>query len=178
MPLSINVGLSRKASRNYQSTGVSINVTAELDQSLLAKPQELQRQIDGLYAQAEDALDRQVGSHSDPRSDPRNQPRTAPQATSRPDDRPRGNGQDQSRANGRNGTNGHPRAGTSAGNGAQMTASQKRAIEAIADRLGLDPSEEIRQAFGLDFDRLSLREASKVIDHLKGIQPQTRGNGR
>ena len=31
MPLSINVGLSRKASRDYQSTGVSINVTAELD---------------------------------------------------------------------------------------------------------------------------------------------------
>ena len=38
MPLSINVGLSRKASKDYQSTGVSINVTAELDQSLLAKP--------------------------------------------------------------------------------------------------------------------------------------------
>ncbi len=34
MPLSINVGLSRKASRDYQSTGVSINVTAELDQAL------------------------------------------------------------------------------------------------------------------------------------------------
>lgn len=39
MPLSINVGLSRKASRDYQSTGVSINVTAELDQTLLARPE-------------------------------------------------------------------------------------------------------------------------------------------
>jgi hypothetical protein len=29
MPSSINVGLSRKASKDYQSTGVSINVTAE-----------------------------------------------------------------------------------------------------------------------------------------------------
>ena len=27
MPLSINVGLSRKASKDYQSTGISINVT-------------------------------------------------------------------------------------------------------------------------------------------------------
>jgi hypothetical protein len=45
MPLSINVGLSRKASKDYQSTGVSINVTAELDQALLAKPDELQQQV-------------------------------------------------------------------------------------------------------------------------------------
>ena len=45
MPLSINVGLSRKASKDYQSTGVSINVTAELDQALLTKPDELQKQV-------------------------------------------------------------------------------------------------------------------------------------
>ena len=61
MPLSINVGLSRKASKDFQSSGVSINVTAELDQSLLARPDELQQQIDALYAQAQQALDRQAG---------------------------------------------------------------------------------------------------------------------
>ena len=43
MPLSINVGLSRKASKNYQSTGVSINIVAELDAALLARPEELQQ---------------------------------------------------------------------------------------------------------------------------------------
>jgi len=48
MPLSVNVGLSRKASKDFQSTGVSINVTAELDQSLLAKPDQLQKQIGDL----------------------------------------------------------------------------------------------------------------------------------
>src|SRR5208282_3705820 len=48
MPLSINVGLSRKASKDYQSTGVSINVTAELDQALLARPDQLQKQIGDL----------------------------------------------------------------------------------------------------------------------------------
>src|SRR5438105_4063921 len=62
MPLTVNVGLSRKASRDYQSTGVSINVTAELDQSLLAHPQELQRRIDDLYCQAQAAIDRRAGS--------------------------------------------------------------------------------------------------------------------
>src|SRR4051794_8578179 len=61
MPLSINVGLSRKSSRDFQSTGFSINVTAELDQSLLSRPDELQVQIDALYAQAGAALDRQAG---------------------------------------------------------------------------------------------------------------------
>src|SRR3954447_8338274 len=60
MPLSINVGLSRKASKDFQSSGVSINVTAELDQSLLARPDELQQQIDALYAHAQQALDRQA----------------------------------------------------------------------------------------------------------------------
>src|SRR5207249_6709513 len=55
MPLSINVGLSRKASKDYQSTGVSINVTAELDQTLLARPEELQQQIASLYTQCEGA---------------------------------------------------------------------------------------------------------------------------
>ena len=58
MPLSMNVGLSRKASRDYRSTGVSINVTAELDQSPLAKPEELQKQIGGLYFRTQSALDR------------------------------------------------------------------------------------------------------------------------
>ena len=41
MPLTINVGLSRKASKDYQSTGVSINVTAELDSAFLSKPDQL-----------------------------------------------------------------------------------------------------------------------------------------
>ena len=61
MPLSINVGLSRKASRDFQSAGYSINVTAELDQSLLARPDELQRQVADLYAQAESALNQAAG---------------------------------------------------------------------------------------------------------------------
>ena len=57
---SISVGLSRKASKDYQSTGCSINVTLELDQALLAKPEELQKQIADLYGHAESALARQV----------------------------------------------------------------------------------------------------------------------
>jgi len=53
MPLSVNVGLSRKASANYQSAGVSINLAAELDQTLLERPEELQRRIADILSDAE-----------------------------------------------------------------------------------------------------------------------------
>ena len=146
MPLTINVGLSRKASKDYQSSGVSINVTAELDQSLLARPRELQAEIGRLYAQAEEGLARQV---------------------ERPDDASQSN-------------NGRPTSGR--GNGrpapAPATRAQRKAIDAIGRRLGLDVAEEVRHEFGWALDRLSVTEASKVIDHLKGLtNPQAAGNG-
>ena len=148
MPLTINVGLSRKASKDYQSSGVSINVTAELDQSLLARPRELQAEIDRLYAQAEEGLARQA---------------------ERPDDASQSN-------------NGRPT--SDRGNGrpapapAPATRAQRKAIDAIGRRLGLDVIEEIRHEFGWALDRLSVAEASKVIDHLKGLtNPQAAGNG-
>jgi len=60
MPLLINVGLNRKASKDFQSVGVSLNLTAELDQGLLSDPQRLQSEIDRIYGQAEEALERQI----------------------------------------------------------------------------------------------------------------------
>ena len=142
MPLTINVGLSKKASQNYQSTGVSINITAEVDHGLLGDPPQLQQRIDALYAEAEHAISRQVEERAEP---------------------------EQSQEEGRNG-------GRS--NGAAMTASQSRAIEAIARRLGIDPAAECRRHLGRDLDRLSVREASSLIDHLKSLRPVARnGSG-
>ena len=60
MPLTVNVGLNRKASRDFQSAGVSINLAAELDMGLLADPPRLQHEIEKVYMQAEAALDKQV----------------------------------------------------------------------------------------------------------------------
>lgn len=170
MPLSVNVGLSRKRSKDYQSEGVSINLTAELDQSLLARPEELQQQIDGLYQQAEAALDRQV---SVPQSQP--QPRQQQHQRSQPNRsggynrsaRSQGNGkgdhhqqQQPSQSNGTGNGNGRPNAGT-------MTESQKRAINAIARRLNLDATYECQQVFGWELDKLTIKQASELIDHLK-----------
>jgi hypothetical protein len=146
MPLTINVGLSRKASKDYQSSGTSINLTAELDQLLLARPDELQRQIGDLYQQAEHAMTRQAS-----------QPSSAPASS-------------QGQANTAGGGNGNGRNG---GNGqvAPMTQSQLRAIHAIAKRLGIDPAAECMRQFGWDLNRLSIRDASTIIDHLKSLQP-------
>jgi hypothetical protein len=154
MPLSINVGLSRKASKDYQSTGVSINVTAELDQSLLAKPDELQAQVANLYAQAESALEQQASGMN----------QREPTSRSGYNDRRNGN---NGRGNGSRRTN---------GNGSGMTESQRRAILSIARRVNVDPALEARDIVGSDLDNLNVRQASELIDHLKAIQPS--GNGR
>ena len=143
MPLTIDVGLSRKASENFQSTGMSINITAELDQSLLARPDHLQEEIDHLYDQARDALDRQ--------SDRLQAQTDKPDSPIAP------------------GGNGH------ANNNSQavvpMTQAQNRAITAITRRLGIDAANECRNAFNWDLAKLSIRQASEFIDHLKTLQP-------
>ena len=64
---------------------------------------------------------------------------------------------------------------SAASNGARdarpATDSQLRAIRAISERLGLDPEAQAQQQFGRDLSELSLPEASRLIDHLKGLTP-------
>ena len=59
------------------------------------------------------------------------------------------------------------------------TASQLRAIRAIAERLSLDPERVTRDAAGAGLDALTLWQASQVIDELKrrAGEPAGRGNG-
>lgn len=170
MPLSINVGLSRKASKDYQSTGISLNITAELDQALLAKPAELQAQVSNLYAQAEAALDRQAQRMGEPDAAQRHpEPHDDGHAA-------RGNGNGRSNGNGSYGNNGGGRRAN--GNGSSATDSQRRAIAAIARRMGVDPALEARDIIGAELDDLTLRQASELIDHLKSLQPASGRNGR
>lgn len=148
MPLTVNVGLSRKQSENFNSQGCSIHLSAELDQSLLARPDDLQGAIHELYEQAEYALVRQASSTRQGPAD-RNGTHSTPTRVS-------GNAH---AGNGR--LSGMP--------GRGMTPSQRRAVFSIAEQLGLDPVDEARDAFGIDLDHASLEEASKLIDHLKAI---------
>lgn len=146
MPLTINVGLNRKASRDYQSTGASINIQAELDGALLARPAELQAAIESLYAEARAALDRQTGEPA---------PAEKPREPRRPTN---GNGyQHVNRFAGRNGN----------GSGHAMTERQKRAIQVIGRERGIDPYQSARDTFHVDFDALTARQASELIDNLR-----------
>lgn len=160
MPLSINVGLSRKASKDYQSTGVFLNLVSELPQELLSRPEELQARIDDLFHQVEDAVNRHAGAPASARAPAR---RTASNGNA-----------SRTTGNGRYVRNGN---GTRAnGNGGAMTESQRRAILAIAKRANIDPEAEALDVIGAGIDELTLRQASELIDHLKGIEPA--GNGR
>ncbi|MCL2648180.1 MAG: hypothetical protein FWD61_14415 [Phycisphaerales bacterium] len=172
MPLSINVGLSRKASKDYQSTGYSINVTAELDQSLLAKPGELQAQIDGLYAQAEDAINRQVKTHTSASTMEKVNGEGYHRNSANGNGHANGNG--YTNGNGRTNGNGH----VGNHNGGGVTKSQARAIESIADRAGLDPAQEAHDLFGVSLDELTIKQASELIDHLKSQAPAQNGHSR
>jgi hypothetical protein len=180
MPLSINVGLSRKASRDYQSQGHSINVTAELDQSLLARPGELQAQIADLYHQAQVALDRAAAEPAHP--SPAN-------GAINGQSHGRANGQAGSHTNGRYSrqlqtpgptpANHNPQARIAApADGPPLTASQKRAIFSIAHRLGLDPQEVCGDEVGCAIEDLRLRQASELIDLLKSLDTSAVAGGK
>ena len=159
MPLTINVGVSRKASHNYQSRGVSLNMTAELDQALLSRPAELQEQISQLYLQAEHALRRQMngGQAGSP----------APGFACGLAEADRGltsiaeasNGSHAAAADAQRGHNAKPRA--------PATRAQRRAIENIAAQLGLDVTDECHRVVKCAPDALTIRTASHMIDYLR-----------
>ena len=56
---------------------------------------------------------------------------------------------------------------------APMTASQRRAILAIVKRWGINLDAECREYFGEQFEKLSISQASELIDHLKNQEPAT-----
>jgi hypothetical protein len=164
VPLIVTVGLIRKRSENYQSDGASISLTAELDQSLLARPEALQAQIDSLYEQADTALAF------------RSLPSVPPQRHYPTDVQPQP-GLCGPIAVG-NGAGGEARTGAAAKNVGsngnakgvcRMTKSQRRAISVIASAMGIDPHREARDVVGVELDQLSIRQASQLIDHLKAL---------
>jgi hypothetical protein len=162
MPLTVNVGLSRKTSANYQSAGTSINLTAELDQSLLADPPRLQSEIDRIYAQAEEALERRArGVESHPVT-------TMTTMTADSEKVPHGAALKRG-AHPHGSLNGNPNAGNGVHQGAirPATESQLKALGVICKRNGLDLNGEAHDEFGVAANDLDVRQASQLIDALK-----------
>ena len=176
MPLLINVGVTRKASRGFQSVGVSFHMTAELDQGLLSDPPRLQSEVQRIYSLAEDALERQISTMSAepaPKQDalPKATTSGVPVAASQPlgyaSGASNGNGQANGHSNGSQ--NGHATNGSAYGGMIRpATESQVRALRAIAKRNRLDVDREAHEEFGVEgADQLDVKQASALIDLLK-----------
>src|ERR1700719_1675790 len=107
--LRVNVGLGRKVSRDYQSTGYSVNLDGEIS-SPLDNPKAILESIHQLYRLAEDALareiDRDQGDQAIGRRDETppaqsNGPRSGGDGAAAPDRVPAPNRSDANRSQGR-----------------------------------------------------------------------------
>ena len=168
MPMTLTINRNRKTTENYNSEGFGITLAVELDQGLLDRPDELQARIADLYREADVALDQQV--NGEPQQPP----------AQRGHDRNNGNSHRNGNGNGHTNGNGNGngrRPQRNGRDGAGMTTAQRRAIDAIAQRLNIDAAVECHTVFGLDLARLTVREASAMIDHLKGLEEPARQNG-
>lgn len=161
----------------------SIHGDVDLDQSPLTKPTKSQHHIDGHVANAMEVIDHQAPAcpaTSGPKSgDPcgdRDDHESLGFRNGRHHGPPR-NGTASGGTGGPGGSGGSGGKGCASGGGG-MTQTQCRAIAAIAARLGISPYEVCRYEFGVTLESLSLSEASRLIKHLKSLQPAAVDNSR
>ncbi len=146
--LKLNIVSSKKIGQpDYGSLGATVGVEVELDSSLVSNPDALIARTRGLFDVARRAVDEEL----------RNGRTSTPQP-------PNGNGTSNASTNGN-------------GNGQRAaTASQLRAIRAIAKRLGHDADAAAVEVVGVHLDDITLPQASQLIDELKSRQ--TTGGAR
>ena len=170
MPMQLTVSRNRKTSENYNSQGYGVSLTVELDQSLLNKPQELQEKITYLYREAEEALDKQAREAS-------GSPTRSSSSSSGNNSNGNGHRSESSNGNSRPHANGHRNGNGNERNGHGMTTAQRRAIQSIGQRMGVDVIQECRHELGAELDQLSVKQASRFIDHLKSLEQPVGQNG-
>lgn len=149
--LKLNVGFTKKVGEaNYGSRGASVNLELELDSSLVGDAGRLKERIRHLFGLAKASVDEELAAGA-------GQPAANDNGSA-------GNDHAAGKSNGRR------RDGTRA-----ATASQVRALNAIADRRKLDLSAVLVKRFQIhDAAGLTITEASSLIDELKG---ESAGNG-
>jgi len=139
--LKLNVGFNRKSGEaNYGSRGASVNLELELDSGLASDPERLKERIRFLFTLAKASVEDELTNHS-----------------------ANCNGTSSAAVNGNDHTNGQSQ--TSA---RRATASQVRALHAIAKRHNLDASNIVQSRYGTNRpEDLSITEASELIDSFK-----------
>jgi hypothetical protein len=153
MPLRLNVGVSKKLGLPaYSSIGASCNL--DLESAILRDPAGFRDQVQGAFAAAREAGDDEL-ARLQALGDPGVERQTPPSFVS---------------TNGTPARNGHlaPRPGPARERpGKAATASQVRAITAIARRRHADLDGLLRDLGVNRPEELSLAEASRLIDQLK-----------
>ena len=149
MPMQMNVGLTKKIGQpDYGSRGASVNFEVELEANLVREPDQLREKIRYLFRLAKEAVDEELN-----------------------DGQPSANGHEHGNGRSHDGPSRHRR-------DRSATASQIRALHAIATRQGLELAAELRSRYGVDrANDLAIREASELIDALKA-QPNGSGGRR
>ena len=163
MPLTLNIGLSKKIGLpDFGSLGASCHVEIELDGQLIQNDLEaFHRHVRQAYAACRQAVQEELA---------RQEAGTAHAAANNGHSNANGSAANGS-GNGHSSTNGQARRRD---NPRPATASQVRAIEAIAKRQRLDLPLFLENRFRVHTaGELTLAEASALIDELKGA-----GNSR
>lgn len=165
MPLKLNVGLSRKVGEpNYGSRGASVNLELELDSAIVGEPDRLQERIRQMFHLAKNSIDEELHTPTEPSSSHAN---NSTNGQSRHSAGQKSGQRQAANANGRRSSSPPP-----------ATASQVRALHAIANRQGLNLEAALRDRFDVDRPEvLTIAEASEMIDEMKG-QPATAGGRR
>jgi len=180
--LKLHAGVSKKVGLpGYSSASASCTIEAELDSSLLNDTEGFQIVVQRAYQSCEQAVQDQIArltSDGPEVAQPQEvvEVRTSPAIS---DARIMTNGADTYTTN---------RAEQPVTNRAVFrdqpsprpaTASQVRAIRAIAARREIDLVSLLRERFGLTTaDELGIRQASNLIDELKSDEPATAGSNR
>jgi hypothetical protein len=180
MPMTLTLSLSKKLTENFNSTGLSVTIGAEVDHSLLAEPAALQGRIDRLFAECDLAIERKLAAMSGGAA-PTSLVGAAealtkattpgvPMAASQPQ-----------LGHAQGGNLGNGQAKPSHSRGRPATESQLRALRSIARRLGIDLQQEAYHEFAVASpEDLSITAASQLIDALKerAEAAAARGRGR
>jgi len=164
--LKLHAGVSKKVGLpGFSSASASCTIEAELDSSLLNDTAGFQIVVQRAYQSCEQAVADQIARlTTESPSDA-----TEPQEVVEVRTSPAVSGASVTRAPAAQFTNQpSPR---------PATASQVRALRAIAARRKIDLVAVLRERFGLSTaDELGIRQASNLIDELKGDEPTTAGS--
>ena len=161
MPLTLSVGWSRKIGEpNFGSRGASLNLELEVDTALVAEPGRLQERIRELFGLAQQSVDEELHGASGPA--PASPPAISGNGNGTGDSNRR-HSPPRSTANG----NGHSRGQQRGSTIPPATASQVRALHAIAERQKRDLVSLVGDKYGVgDPAELTIAQASELIDEM------------